>query len=777
MMVSASIPPESGLTGRPGTAVAAISVAWLAAHLPWLAPSLEDIDSINFALGLREFDPALHQPHPPGYPVYIALGRLSLAVTQAFSSDRLGAEALALAVWSAVGGVVAILAAASFFSTVRGAAASGPGSGRLTAWSRFVPASDPAVLGAALLASAPLFWLTALRPMTDVPGLAATLVALALIAKGIGNRRCLPWGALVAGLAVGIRSQTIWLTLPLLVLAMIQQRGAGVVWLLTRPGAALAAGGVAWAVPLVAASGGIDAYRRALGTQADLDFAGVDMLWLNPTPRRLAFSLYETFVLPWGSVPLAGTIACAAAVGVLVMIVRERRALGLVLVAFAPYAAFHLFLQETLTVRYALPLVPVVAWLAARGLAATGRLAPFIAVPLLGATLVVSLPLGIAYGRQPHPAFRAIDDATRLAATTAPAAMHSHYSLWRPLQAAAPLPFRVVPPRHHVEWLGLVEYWRNGGRDPAWFLADPRRTDLALVDPAARTDVVRYGWAVADRPELSGTRPMAVDWYRIAAPGWFAGEGWSLTPETGGEARANAKGPDQRPIQAWVRRRGEPVHLMIGSRHLGDPGDPAAEFELAIDGRVLDRWRSTVEDPNTLRFFDLPDGISGAEGYATLSVVSHAAGGDGRRAPSAVRQFDVQPSSRLLYGFGEGWHELEYEAATGRLWRWSSDRALLRVHGEPSAVRLTLEGESPLRYFDAPPVVSVVVGGRIVERFSPAADFEWTVLIPADAMAAAGGTITLTQDRAYLPGVAEGTSDERRLGLRLFDVRIDSASP
>ena len=29
--------------------------------------------------GLRDFDPALHQPHPPGYPVYMAAGHISLA--------------------------------------------------------------------------------------------------------------------------------------------------------------------------------------------------------------------------------------------------------------------------------------------------------------------------------------------------------------------------------------------------------------------------------------------------------------------------------------------------------------------------------------------------------------------------------------------------------------------------------------------------------------------------------------------------------------------------
>lgn len=37
---------------------------------------LYDIDSVNFALALDRFDPAVHQPHPPGYFLYILIGRL-----------------------------------------------------------------------------------------------------------------------------------------------------------------------------------------------------------------------------------------------------------------------------------------------------------------------------------------------------------------------------------------------------------------------------------------------------------------------------------------------------------------------------------------------------------------------------------------------------------------------------------------------------------------------------------------------------------------------------
>jgi len=37
---------------------------------------LDDWDSVNFALALDSFDVPKHQPHPPGYPIYVAAGKL-----------------------------------------------------------------------------------------------------------------------------------------------------------------------------------------------------------------------------------------------------------------------------------------------------------------------------------------------------------------------------------------------------------------------------------------------------------------------------------------------------------------------------------------------------------------------------------------------------------------------------------------------------------------------------------------------------------------------------
>jgi hypothetical protein len=148
-----------------------------------------------------------------------------------------------------------------------------------------------------------------------------------------------------------------------------------------------------------------------------------------------------------------------------------------------------------------------------------------------------------------------------------------------------------------------------------------------------------------------------------------------------------------------------------------------------------------------------------------------------RAAPIAVRQFDIQPATQLISAFAEGWHEAEYTVNTGETWRWTSERSVLRIEGPAQPVSLEIRGESPLRYFDRPPVVSITAGAVTLAHFRPDTDFEWRVNVPADAMTKSGGAVAIETDRVYLPGAIEGTADERHLGLRIFDLRVNRVDP
>ena len=77
------------------------------AHAVFLPATLEDIDSLNFALGIADFDPAKHQPHPPGYPIFIALAKAVRMITPS--------DATALALLGAVFGALAVFPMLSIF--------------------------------------------------------------------------------------------------------------------------------------------------------------------------------------------------------------------------------------------------------------------------------------------------------------------------------------------------------------------------------------------------------------------------------------------------------------------------------------------------------------------------------------------------------------------------------------------------------------------------------------------------------------------------------------
>ena len=736
---------------------------YLAAHLAFLAPSLEDIDSINFALGLRHYDVAKHQPHPPGYPVYIALGRTAKAALEAVAPS-LGSprtESLSLAIWSPIAGAVALVATYSIFSALS--------------------TSLMALWATALLAASPLFWLAGSRPMSDMPGLALALAAQALFLRGTTDQRAIVMGAVIARLAAGVRVQTACLTVPMFAFALFQQRREGVVWIVTRPIAAMAVGGSVWAIPLIVLSGGLDRYLAALGSQAGEDFAWTGMLWTTPTPRRLLFALWETFVLPWDSVPLALVVGVLALIGLSIACLRQQRAVLLLALAFTPYAIFHLLFQETVHVRYAMPTLPAMAWLVVCAASVAGRAAPAVTAAIVAAALWFAVPVGVVYGREAHPAFRAIAAMDESRGEDPGVSTFAHFSMLRPLEAASATgtPLVAVTPKRSREWLGPVEYWRDGGRGVVWFLADPKRTDLAIIDPQSRRDVTRYRWSIANHPVLSGTRPLAADWYRIAPPGWFAAEGWGLTPETGGIAQSTGTGVDKRPIDAFVRRRPGPMHLAIGGRHFSAAGDPPVVFAASIDGTPIETW---IVEPGPggmsfLRFIDLPSGVPPGSGdYAHLIISARAEPASRPTPPVAIRQFDIQPSGTLIYGFGEGWHEAEYDNTTGVSWRWSSGRSVLRV-SPPQDVEVRMRGESPLKYFREVPTVKIRAGDRIVGVLRPDADFEWAVKVSADAIRSGEGAIVIETDRIYLPGQAEGTSDARQLGLRFFEIAVNPVSP
>lgn len=776
-------------------AIAALTLVFLAAHVPFLPPTLEDIDSINFALGVQDFRVARHQPHPPGYPVYIALGKISTSILR--EAGVASPEPRGLAIWSAISGAALVWVLYAFFFALGIA-----GRGIRTLGVGLQP--SPVAWWATVVAvTSPLFWFTALRPLSDMAGLAAAVVAQALIASavaGTGTLRALTWGGLVAGLAIGIRSQTFLLTVPLLGLALVLPRVGLRARDRTAALGAVSIGVLAWGIPLIVASGGLADYAAALGSQAGEDFSGVVMLWTTRKPRVALDALVYTFLWPWGH-PIAGGIVVAVAlVGAVRLAWRMPRALGLLIVAYVPYAVFHLLFHETVTVRYALPLVVPIAYLvvcafdwAGRALVAAG------AIALVAWSLVISVPAAIWYGRHSSPAFMALQEAAQprvrdpsagprviglhavarravdwleAAPSASPAAAGGRLDgpavqlEFRPRPAPA---LRVLKAPHGQEWLTLIDQWRADPESRIFFVADPKRTDLALFDHASRRPPLQYRWGFVEPPFVGGTRPSDSDLYAMTPPGWMLDRGWALTAEVAGVTAKDGLGPHRKPSVAWIRARQDAATLMIGGRHLGPSNDPPVRIRVSLNGPPL----ADIEVKSGFFFHvvPLPEGSLAGTGYIPLKVTSTSADGSNRVIPVGLEQFDLQSPGAPMIGVEEGWYEPEYDPRTARAWRWVAEKATLWVRPVGRDVTLTLAGESPLRYYDAAPVVTVTVAGRELARFNPAADFTQEVVLPADALAAADGRVVISSDKFFVPAQG-GLADKRHLALRIYSYAV-----
>ncbi len=371
-----------------------LAVVFLLGHLPMLASTLEDLDSVNFALGLRHFDPALHRPHPPGYPIYMALGK---------AANLVASEPASLAIWGALLGALSAFSLVQLFRSLDRLDRDDISAGSRPATLRDALTS-PAIAATLVTMASPMFWFTASRPMSDMAGLAAALAVQAILVTAMVRQRrpvtglsrgeydaataalsgrAILVGAFAAALAIGMRSQAAWMTLPLLVIVLFDRAGRGAAGAVIGSAIWFVFGVLLWAVPLVAATGGPAAYWHALTAQGGEDIGGVDLLATHFGARRAAFGLLDTFLHPWALNPLGVVVLALASIGLVALAWRGRRALIVLLVAFAPYGLFHLFFHETTITRYAMPLIPAVVYLAVRALYLRGR--------LLGATLSAAL--------------------------------------------------------------------------------------------------------------------------------------------------------------------------------------------------------------------------------------------------------------------------------------------------------------------------------------------------------------------------------------------------
>jgi hypothetical protein len=201
---------------------------------------LYDVDSVNFALALGRFDPAVHQPHPPGYFLYVLLGRLLNGVIH---EPNTAFVAISIAASCGAAATIALLTREWF-------------------------GIKAARCAALLFVFSPLAWFHGTVALTYiVEAFFSSLTGYLCWKKSLGR------AGFVLGLAAGFRPSSLLFLGPLWLFSL---RGARRhrQW---QSAAMLAVTVLAWAVPMILLSGGASAWLSSLAS-----------LW-NTVPGKTTF--------------------------------------------------------------------------------------------------------------------------------------------------------------------------------------------------------------------------------------------------------------------------------------------------------------------------------------------------------------------------------------------------------------------------------------------------------------------------------------------------------
>jgi hypothetical protein len=244
---------------------------------------LYDLDSVNFALAMQRFDPRVHQPHPPGYFLYIGLGRLL--------DLPLHDPNLALVILSVLAscGVTIVI----YKTTLE--------------WFGAMAAQFAGML----FLLSPLAWFHGIVALTYiVEAFFSALLGYLCWRMDSGSANFVLPAAVVLGVSAGVRPSSLLFLAPLFLFALrnrtAKQRWVGLAALLLTL--------TAWFVPMVLASGGLGAYYEALVSLWRMVPSKETVFQSSPaTSIARAFTIVFIYFLVFGAASLAPLGALASA--------------------------------------------------------------------------------------------------------------------------------------------------------------------------------------------------------------------------------------------------------------------------------------------------------------------------------------------------------------------------------------------------------------------------------------------------------------------------------
>jgi hypothetical protein len=463
--------PLPALSARQRWLLASVCAIAALSRLVAISRSLWDSDEARFALAVREYDVAGHRPHPPGFPLFIAMARLAgLAGFDEFRSLQI------------VVVVAAMLLAPAMFTLCRELRAS----------------YAVSLAGAALLVFLPNVWFYGGTAFSDVPAVTLLVAAIALLLRAFRSAPAVTSGAILLGMAASIRPQCLLIgAVPIALLAVSRRAWRAALALLV----VLAIAATSYSV--AAQATGWQRYADALRAHRQY-IAATDSFRseIRPPLHRLAD---DFFVRPFRA-PFINAALSLLIIISLASAFRQRRVKPLVLsIVFAPFCILAwLTLDHFSASRFSIGYAPLTAFLAADGLSVLSRgrrrLVGALTVALVSGMTFWTWPALTEVRRNLSPPVRAFETirgtgASRLAVAVDPRLEAHARLLLSDLDPRTPESRLFAPWRRDEKVLILREEFstRAGARLFArphgrlWWLARQRYFDVSMEESAPVT--------------------------------------------------------------------------------------------------------------------------------------------------------------------------------------------------------------------------------------------------------------------------------------------------
>jgi len=333
------------LSPRQRVLVADAAVIVLVIRIWGLARSPWDWDEILFSLAMRDYNVALHHPHPPGFPLFIGAAKL---LRFAGLDDFRALQAL-----NVIGAALLVPAMFLFCRELR---------------FRF----STSLVAALVFAFFPNVWFFGETAFSDVPAVVLVVLACAFLLRGCRSSKALLLGAILLGVSAGFRPQNLVVGLiPAAIAAWHQLRAREALQVIAAASlCAIIAVGSYWAAAV--ATGGWGPYLESLRNHQEY-ITRVDSFRsdIRPTLSRVSD---DFFVRPYRAPIINYAICLFAAISAVTAIARLRWSVLIAIATFAPFAISAWLILDFLSAsRFSIGYAPMIAILTADGIALLAR--------------------------------------------------------------------------------------------------------------------------------------------------------------------------------------------------------------------------------------------------------------------------------------------------------------------------------------------------------------------------------------------------------------------